>query len=323
MKKKTVNHAKLGIFVLSGIVFLALTLYMIGKNRNLLGSTFTIHALVANVNGLVTGNNVRYKGIDVGTVKAIDVISDSSILVSMTIDKRMKPFISKNAITSIGTDGLMGNKLININSVSGHSFPVDAGDTLRSREPVETDEMIRTLNTTNNNLARITANLYEISDKLNNSSSLWSLLSDTVVSQDIRQAVSGFKRAGAGSAAMTERGARLIGCLEQGDGVVNRAFTDTVMSNSLAGSIDDVRNATSQLKVVASELQDVLTSVRVGNGPAELLLYDSAFRGSLSRSVTHIEEGTMQFNENMKAMRTNFLFRKYFKRQAKAARKNP
>ncbi|HEY0769418.1 MAG TPA: MlaD family protein, partial [Sphingobacteriaceae bacterium] len=85
MKNKTVNNAKVGLFVIAGIVFLVLTLYMIGKNRNLLGSTFMIRATVGNVNGLVPGNNVRYKGIDVGTVKSISVENDSAIIVTMLI----------------------------------------------------------------------------------------------------------------------------------------------------------------------------------------------------------------------------------------------
>src|SRR5688572_7628571 len=106
MKTKSVDNAKLGAFVLVGIVFLIVTLYMIGKNRNLLGSTFTIKAEVNNVNGLVPGNNVRFKGIDVGTVKSIDIANDTLIYVTMTIEESMKPYIKQNALASIGTDGL-------------------------------------------------------------------------------------------------------------------------------------------------------------------------------------------------------------------------
>ena len=123
MRNKKVDNAKVGLLVLLGLVFLVLTLYMIGKNRNLFGSTFTIKAVLNNVNGLVPGNNVRFKGIDVGTVKSITVANDTAIYVIMTIDKNMKPYIKKNAIASVGTDGLMGNKLININSDSAPSEP--------------------------------------------------------------------------------------------------------------------------------------------------------------------------------------------------------
>src|SRR5688500_3974021 len=121
MKHKPINNAKLGIFVIAGIVFLIMTLYMIGRNRNLIGPTFTINAVVSNVNGLMPGNNVRFKGIDVGTVKSITLENDSAIIVSMLIDKKMKPYLKQNAIATIGTDGIMGNKLVNINSHKGYA----------------------------------------------------------------------------------------------------------------------------------------------------------------------------------------------------------
>jgi phospholipid/cholesterol/gamma-HCH transport system substrate-binding protein len=116
MKKKGIENIKVGTLVIAGLLFLIFTLYMIGKNRNLLGKTFVITAVVHNVNGLMPGNNVRFKGIDVGTVKSIEITNDTLINVIMIIDDKMQPFIKKNAIASIGTDGLMGNKLVNINS---------------------------------------------------------------------------------------------------------------------------------------------------------------------------------------------------------------
>ena len=152
MSTKQVNNAKVGLFVIAGIIFLVFTLYMIGKNRNLFGSTFTIRALVSNVNGLVPGNNVRFKGIDVGTVKTIKVENDTAISIVMTIDKSIKRYLKKNAIASIGTDGLMGNKLININSQDGEALLIEEGDVIYSKKPIETDEMLRTLNTTNTNI---------------------------------------------------------------------------------------------------------------------------------------------------------------------------
>src|SRR3546814_10707910 len=108
---------------------------MIGKNRNLLGGSFPLKAVVSNVNGLVPGNNVRYKGIDVGTVQSIGVENDTAIVVTMLIDNKMRPYIKRNAIASIGSDGLMGNKLININSQSGHAEPVESGAIISSLKP--------------------------------------------------------------------------------------------------------------------------------------------------------------------------------------------
>ena len=144
MKKTTsMDNAKLGLFVMAGLVFLIFSLYMIGRNRSLFGSTFTITASFSNVNGLVPGNNVRYSGIDVGTVDRIQLINDTVVHVSMLLDQDVRQHIRQNAIASIGTDGLMGNKIISIKSQPGDAPIITDGGFIQSRIPVETDAMLQ------------------------------------------------------------------------------------------------------------------------------------------------------------------------------------
>lgn len=317
MRNKKIDNAKVGLLVLSGLAFLVLTLYMIGKNRNLLGSTFTIRAVLTNVNGLVAGNNVRFKGIDVGTVKSITVANDTAILVTMTIDENMKSFIKKNAIVSVGTDGLMGSKLININSGSAPAPPVDKDDVIQSRKPVETDEMLRTLNTTNNNIERITHNLYEITVKLNSSESLWTLLSDTVVTKDLKNAVADFKKAGTNTADITATARNIVQKLENGNGVAYQLFTDTTLTYRLAYSLQQIQQASDQTSLIMKDLRTVVDGMKQGDGTAGLLLKDTLLRRSLFKSALNIEQGTDRFNQNMEALKSNFLFRGYFKKLEK------
>lgn len=322
MKTKGTDNAKLGLFVLAGVLFMIVTLYMIGRNRNLLGSTFTIRAVVNNVNGLVPGNNVRFKGIDVGTVKSISLHDDSSIYVTLTIDDKMKPYIKQNAVASISTDGLMGNKLLNINSESGDSPPVEEGSLIQSRRPVETDEMLRTLNVTNSNLERITFNLREITAKLNSSKSLWNLLSDTVVTQDLRIAVRDFRRAGTNTADLTANAKKLVNRYDQGEGLVESIFTDSVLSRRLDHSLVRIEQASAKADSMMQNLEHVIGELSQGEGTAGLLLADTTLRNILLRSAGNVEQGTDRFNENMEAMRSNFLFRGYFKDQEKKQKKN-
>jgi phospholipid/cholesterol/gamma-HCH transport system substrate-binding protein len=317
MKNKKINNAKVGMMVLAGLLFLIFTLYMIGKNRNLFGSTFTITAVLNNVNGLVPGNNVRFKGMDVGTVKSITVANDTAIYVTMTIDEKMKPYIKQNAIATIGTDGLMGNKLININSDSGPSLPIQQGDVIQSRKPVETDEMLRTLNTTNNNIEQITHNLYEISVKLNSSESLWTLLSDTVITKNLKKAVVDFKQAGANTADVTATAKNLIQKLNNGNGLAYKLFTDTTLSTQLTSSLEQIEQASNQTSLIMRDLKTVVDDMKKGDGTAGLMLTDTLLRQSLFKSAINIEQGTDRFNQNMEALKSNFLFRKHFKKLEK------
>lgn len=321
MKTKGIDNAKLGLFVMAGVLFLIVTLYMIGKNRNLFGSTFTLKAVVNNVNGLVPGNNVRFKGIDVGTVKSIMLHDDSSIYVTLTIDNKMKNFIKQNAVASISTDGLMGNKMLNINSVSGEAPAVKEGSLIHSVKPVETDEMLRTLSVTNNNLERITYNLRQITAKLNSSNSLWNLLSDSVVSQDIKLAIRDFRHAGSNTADLTSNAKKLVSRYDQGEGLAETIFTDSTLSQRLNHSLTKIQEASEKTADMMENLESVIAELKQGEGTAGLILADTTLRNILLRSADNVEEGTFRFNENMEAMRSNFLFKGYFKEQEKEQKK--
>lgn len=321
MKTKKVDNVKLGVFVLAGVLFMIVTLYTIGKNRNLLGATFTIKAVVNNVNGLVPGNNVRFKGIDVGTVKAITVFDDTLIYVTMTLDEKMKPYIKQNALASIGTDGLMGNKLMNISSQPGTALPVAEGSIIKSRVPIETDEMLRTLNTTNNNMEKISNNIREITVKLNNSNSLWNLLSDTVITQDLKFAVKDFRKAGSNTADLTRNAKNLVSRFDSGEGLVGTLFTDTTLSEKLNYSLVKIQQASEQTSDMIENLDSVISKFKKGEGTAALLFADTALRNKLIRSGLNIEQGTFRFSENMEALQSNFLFRPYFKKQEKINKK--
>jgi phospholipid/cholesterol/gamma-HCH transport system substrate-binding protein len=77
-------------------------MYFIGAKQSLFSSTIKVTAAFHTVDGLMPGNNVRFAGIDVGTVEKVDIQSDSSVLVTMLIEEGSVNYIYKNAIASIG-----------------------------------------------------------------------------------------------------------------------------------------------------------------------------------------------------------------------------
>src|SRR3954465_3002319 len=105
---------KLGMFVTIGLVLFVVTIYIVGKQKNLFGSTLHITSNFKSVSGLKVGNNVRFSGINVGTVDEIELITDTSVKVGFVIKKNVQQFIKTNATASIGSDGLMGDKVLTI-----------------------------------------------------------------------------------------------------------------------------------------------------------------------------------------------------------------
>lgn len=318
MAKTFSQNIRLGIFVIAGTAFLIVLLYMIGAKRSLFSSTFRISAQFYNVNGLTEGNNVRFSGINVGIVESVSINSDSTTLVVMLIEENVKQYIKKNAVASIGTDGLMGNKLVNINSAkTGLAEHVNDGDELKTLKPIETDEMLRTLNTTNDNVKAITGDLKKITQKINNSNSLWSLLMDTVVAENLKEAIVNIKLTGGRTAIITGDLQEIIKGFNTKTGLIATLFNDTTLSGKLESTIVNLDLSSSKIAHVTGDLSKVTAGMKNGEGTIGMLVTDSVFENDLRATVKNLNNGTDGFNQNMEALKHSIFLRKYFRKQAK------
>ena len=316
MVDKTRRNISLGIFVILGTVFLIVSMYMVGSKQNLFGSNFRISAQFHEVNGLMKGNNVRFSGIDIGTVESVKIYNDSLITVVMVIQKDIQPYIKKNSIASIGTDGLMGNKLVNITSAGKSSVSVENGDIIQTRQPLETDEMIRTLKTTNDNVKVITDDLRKITQKINNSNSLWNLLNDSEMTDGFKNAVVSIKLAGNRTAILTGDLSSIIKDIKSGKGSVGSLLMDTSFSSKIDQTIVTVNAVSDKLAIITGDLQSVSEKIKRGDGAVGTLLMDTSFVSNLNQSLNNLKDGTKGFNDNMEALKHSFLLRRYFKKQA-------
>ena len=176
MQKSTNYIWKLGAFVILGLVLFATTIYFIGKNKNLFASTFHLKSQFKNVSGLKVGNNVRFSGINIGTVKNIEFVSDSSVVVDLIIKEEVQKFIKTDAISSIGSDGLMGDKVLTISPGSSSNKIVSDNAVLKSTKAVEIEDLMKGLQKSVNNAGVITDQLATFTTKMNNSNGALSKL---------------------------------------------------------------------------------------------------------------------------------------------------
>lgn len=166
MKTTSGQKVKIGGFVIVGLIVLVMGIFLIGNQKSLFSSTFAVHGVFNNVNGLQVGNNVRFAGLNVGVVEGIDIINDTSVNVTLTINSDVKKFIRKDAKMSIGSDGLMGDKLIVVGPGSSEE-QVDNGQKLASVNPLDMDKVINKLTKIADNAAVITEGLGGIVTKVN------------------------------------------------------------------------------------------------------------------------------------------------------------
>ena len=86
MEPKTPRFkVRLGLFIAVGSALFVIAIFIIGKQQNLFDPVFKLTAIFHNVSGLQIGSNIRFFGINVGTVDNISIIDDSTVRVDMLI----------------------------------------------------------------------------------------------------------------------------------------------------------------------------------------------------------------------------------------------
>ncbi len=190
---------RLGIFVAGGLVLFVLAIFIIGKQKNLFNPVYTLNSTFYNVSGLQVGNNIRFAGINVGTVDNIFIINDSTVKVTMMIRKDVQKFIKKDCEAAIGSEGLMGDRLIIITQGGAEAALTQDGDQLASKEPVETDAIMASLKVTAGNVEIITQQLAEIMLKINGGNgTLGKLIQDTTIAENLNQTIVNIKKSSKG-----------------------------------------------------------------------------------------------------------------------------
>lgn len=202
MKKESINTVKLGLFVAIGIALLVSAIYFVGETKNMFTATFRISALFKDVNGLQVGNNVRFAGINVGTIEGIEILNDTTVKVDMIIAKSTQPFIKKDAKAIIGTDGLMGNKIMNVSPGTSRQPIIEDHDQIGTTVPVSFDDMLVSLKSSIDNTASITTDLAAIMNNIKSGrGTIGKLFMDTVFADNldrtilnVKQGTKGFKQ---------------------------------------------------------------------------------------------------------------------------------
>jgi len=185
---------RLGLFVAVGLALFVLAIFIIGKQKNLFNPVFKITTTFYNVSGLQVGNNIRFSGINVGTVDRISIINDSTVRVEMLVRKEVQQFIKTDSDVTIGSEGLIGDRLLIITQGSTDAQMVSEGDELFSDEPVETDAIMASLEITAANAEIITFQLAEIMIKINSGEgTLGRLIQDTTFAENLNQTMVNLK----------------------------------------------------------------------------------------------------------------------------------
>jgi phospholipid/cholesterol/gamma-HCH transport system substrate-binding protein len=287
--------ARLGMFIAGGIAVFVIVIFIIGKQQHLFDSVFKITTNFLNVSGLQVGNNVRFSGITVGTVDNITIINDSTVQVDLMIKKSVQQFIKADSKAGIGSEGIIGDKVVIITQGSYDATMAKDGQRIMSKEPVETDDIIVSLQATSVNAEVITLQLAEIMVNINNGKgTLGRLIQDSAVAENINQIIENFKTSSEG--------------LDE---------TIELTKENVFAFMESLQKTAAKTEVASNQLGEIMTKINNGEGAVGMLLKDTSIVNNIDETIVNLKQSSVGLNENMEALKHNFLFRGYFKKKAK------
>jgi len=324
MKNRDTKRAQVGLLVSIGTLLFVGAVYLIGQKQELFKKTITVSAYFRNVSGLKGGNNVRYSGMDIGTVKRIYMLNDTVIKVDMTIDQKIISHLKKDAIATIGADGLVGNMIVNIVPGKGRAPEITNGDVLESYSKISADDILSTLSVTNENAAILTSDLLKITNKIvEGKGTIGIMLNDTLMANNLRQTVSNLKKASQNAAIGMHNVNALIESIKTNNNtVLGVLINDTLSGEKLKTTVQNMEALSVEITRIAANVNQVVQDIQTNRGTLHYILNDTTLVENLKSSADHIREGTEKFNQNMEALKHNFLFRGYFKKQERQAKKD-
>lgn len=319
MAKSNSQKIKVGIFVIIGTVLLIAGLYFIGKDKHMFSKGIQLHAVFDDVKGLQLGNNVRYSGINVGTVSKIEMTEVGKITILISVEEKTAKFIKKDAIASVGSDGLVGSMVVNIvPGKSKQSAPVVSGDTINSQSNVSTDDMLETLNITNKNVALLSADLLEITKEvLEGEGTIGTLINDTLLSKNIKLTVLELKRSSEATSSAIARINSIISKINYDESAAAVILSDTAAANQMRNIFTSLEKSSQDVNQVTENLNEYILELKNGKGAINHLTQDEDLVREIDSTMIDIKESAEKLNENMEALKHSFLFRRYFKKQAK------
>ena len=349
MKNRQTRNLLVGIFVTIGIGIFIATIYLVGRKENIFGSPIKVSAIFSDVQGLREGDKVRLSGIDVGTVSRLAFQPDNQVFIEMNLDEESIIYVKEDSRVTIGSEGLMGSKVVEILPGTITANPISPFDTLQSIEMVALDDILTELNATSKNITLISGEIIEITQKINRGDGIFGkIFTDETLTGNLDDATANISR-------FTENLFEISEQVNNGQGIIGKLFTDTTLTRDLgtaSESIDDIAQnleeitekinrgegvfgrmftdttLTSNLFMTSKNLQETSNSLmdlaeKLNNDSSalNLLINDPTFADSLEVLIDRINVGVVEATEAADAVQRSGLIRMFSKKKDKEPKK--
>jgi phospholipid/cholesterol/gamma-HCH transport system substrate-binding protein len=194
---------RVGVFVLVALVAGIGLVYALGARARLFEPKYTVHADFTEVGGLNEGATVRLAGVQIGRVKRVNLPSEpgGKVRVDLSIAKRFANRVRKNSVARIETQGLLGDRIVELTVGTADAAATHDGDVIASRDPTDFGRILGQGAETMKNVAALADSLKATADTLRQSK----------IIEDASATMASTRR-------VTDRVARMVDEVEKGRG---------------------------------------------------------------------------------------------------------
>lgn len=315
---KNKRAVSVGIFIFIGLLIFIAAVLTLGGQKKTFSNAITLRAVFNDVSGLQAGNNIWFSGVKVGTVKKIGFTPSSNVEVWLDVDEKHQPYIRKNAKAKVGTEGMIGNKIIVIFGGNESAAPVQENDVLQVEEAISMDEMMSTFQSNNKNLLAITTDFKTITSSLaSGQGTIGKLLKEETLLNELRSTLAVLKATTLKANGIADDVASYTGQLQKEGSLTNDLISDTTIFASLRRMTLQMQTVLANANNMVADLKKTTEGLQNTNTPAGMLLHDEATAASIKETLKNLQSGTEKLDQNMEALQHNFLLRGYFRRKAK------
>ena len=261
------SQLKVGLFVLVSLAVLSLLLFLMtsASGMSVFSRKIIVTSYFDNSMGLKTGAPVELEGVTIGEVKSVTVINEPArkltpVMVVMKIDPSYHKGLHTDSRVSLGTVGVLGDTVLDINSETAVGPELHTGDELKTASEPSLQDVVKASQGTIESLNLILAKIDRIVDDLQNGKgTVGKLITDPSLYNQANSTVTQLNELATG--------------LNSGQGTAGKLLKDPEMYNHLNDTV--------------TRLDNIVTNLDAGKGSAGKLLKDDALYNNLNASAAH------------------------------------
>lgn len=317
----------LGIFVFLGVAIFIITVLTLGSQHKTFEKSITVKTYFDNVNGLQKGNNVWFSGVKVGTIKRVNLKENGKVEVEINIEEVSVKFIPKDVKAKLSSDGLIGNKIIELYGGTASEAKIKNGDIVGSDKLLSTEAMMSTLSKNNDNILAITNDFKLISSRIAaGKGSIGKLLTDETLVDQLNATSNILMHASQNLEKLSANVSNYTAKLNNKGSLANDLVTDTVIFSKLRATVAQLQNVADSSQNIIANFKTTGNIINNGlsnkNTPAGMLLNDEQSANKIKITLQNLQSASKKLDEDLEALQHNFLLRGFFKKKAKQDKEN-